>query len=80
MTGSRLKQALKFIKGNNFIFTYGDGLTNQNIHELIKSHRSSKKLATVTAVQAPGRFGSLELQTQNEEHFNVKENIYLDHP
>ena len=71
LTGSRLKQALKYVNGEDFLFTYGDGLTNQNIHELIKSHRSSKKLATVTAVQAPGRFGSLELQTQNEEQFNV---------
>lgn len=67
MTGSRLKQALKFIKGNNFIFTYGDGLTNQNINDLLDSHFSARKLATVTAVQPPGRFGSLKLDMINSE-------------
>ena len=67
MTGSRLKQVLKFIKGDDFIFTYGDGLTNQNIHDLIDSHFKSRKLATVTAVQPPGRFGSLNLNTVNSQ-------------
>ena len=51
LTGSRLKQALKCIKGEDFLFTYGDGLTNQNINSLINSHKISNKLATVTAVQ-----------------------------
>lgn len=71
LTGSRLKQALKYIEGEEFLFTYGDGLTNQNIHDLVDSHVSSKKIATVTAVQAPGRFGSLELKEGDKKHFNV---------
>lgn len=71
LTGSRLKQALKYIKGEDFLFTYGDGLTNQNINSLIKSHKVSNKIATVTAVQPPGRFGSLNLAQNNSEQFDV---------
>ena len=55
MTGSRLRQAIKYINNDNFLFTYGDGLTNQDIHLLISSHISSNKLASITAVKPPGR-------------------------
>ena len=62
MTGSRLMQALKYVDGNEFLFTYGDGLTNQDIQEQYKYHKQSNRIATVTAVQPPGRFGSLQIE------------------
>ncbi len=65
MTGSRLRQALKHVEDKEFLFTYGDGLTNQNINELVESHRTANKIATVTAVKPPGRFGALNLDTSS---------------
>ena len=61
MTGGRLKRVSKFIENDTFGFTYGDGLSDINIKELINSHKKSKKLATITAVQPQGRYGSLLL-------------------
>jgi len=60
-TGDRLKKVEKYLKDDSdFCFTYGDGVSNVNISELIKFHRNHKKLATVTAVAPPGRYGALE--------------------
>lgn len=62
MTGGRLKRVQEYLKDEDaFCFTYGDGLSDINISELIQFHKSHNKLATVTAVQPPGRYGSLEL-------------------
>jgi len=61
MTGGRLKRISKFIENDTFGFTYGDGLSDININELINSHKKAKKLATITAVQPKGRYGSLLL-------------------
>lgn len=65
MTGGRLKRALPYLNNETFCFTYGDGLSDVDISKSIAFHRQQKKLATVTAVQPPGRFGVLNL---NEEH------------
>ncbi|MDA9021360.1 glucose-1-phosphate cytidylyltransferase [Gammaproteobacteria bacterium] len=65
MTGERLKQVKSYIDDENFCFTYGDGLADIDISTLIKFHENSKKLATVTAVQPPGRFGALEIDLKN---------------
>jgi glucose-1-phosphate cytidylyltransferase len=63
MTGGRLKKVYKYIKDDDaFCFTYGDGLSDVNLSELIAFHHSHKKLATVTAVQPPGKYGSLEME------------------
>ena len=60
-TGDRLKKVEKYLKDeSDFCFTYGDGVSNVNISELINFHRNHKKLATVTAVAPPGRYGALE--------------------
>jgi glucose-1-phosphate cytidylyltransferase len=60
-TGDRLKKVEKYLKDESeFCFTYGDGVSNVNISELINFHRNHKKLATVTAVAPPGRYGALE--------------------
>ena len=61
MTGGRLKRVYDYVKDETFCFTYGDGLANVNVTELINHHKSFGRLATVTAVQPPGRYGSLKL-------------------
>jgi glucose-1-phosphate cytidylyltransferase len=59
-TGGRLKRIASYLKNEKaFCFTYGDGLANVDITKLIKFHESHGKLATVTAVQPPGRYGAL---------------------
>jgi glucose-1-phosphate cytidylyltransferase len=59
-TGGRLKRVASYLKNEkSFCFTYGDGLANVDITKLIKFHESHGKLATVTAVQPPGRYGAL---------------------
>jgi len=64
MTGGRLKRLRHKLDGT-FIFTYGDGLSNVNINELVKFHKSHGKLATVTAVNPVSRFGFLNLGENN---------------
>jgi len=63
MTGGRLKRVQEFVeKGDTFCFTYGDGLSNVDISKLINFHKSKNTIATVTAIQPPGRFGTLDVQ------------------
>lgn len=61
MTGGRIKRLKEVLGNERFMLTYGDGLSNVNIKELLKFHESSEKLATVTAVRPPSRFGVLML-------------------
>lgn len=61
MTGGRLKRAAKYLDGETFCLTYGDGLADVDIGAEIRFHRSHGKLATVLAVQPPGRFGVLNV-------------------
>ncbi len=73
MTGGRLARVKDFIKNDNeFCFTYGDGLSNINIKELIMFHRSHQKLATVSATFPPGRFGALEIENEKVNKFIEK--------
>jgi len=58
-TGGRLKGIRSYLGDEDFCFTYGDGLSNVNIQELISFHKATKKLATVTAVLPPSRYGVL---------------------
>jgi glucose-1-phosphate cytidylyltransferase len=62
MTGGRLKRIREYVGEETFCFTYGDGLSDVKVPELIAFHHSQGKLATITAVQPPGRFGALDLQ------------------
>lgn len=59
-TAGRLQRVQKYIGNETFMLTYGDGVSDVNIDELIKFHRKSGKLATLTSIQVPGRFGNLE--------------------
>ena len=61
MTGGRLKRIRSYLDDEDFCFTYGDGVSDVNITESIQFHQNQKTLATVTAVQPPGRFGSLAI-------------------
>jgi glucose-1-phosphate cytidylyltransferase len=61
MTGGRLKRVLPYVDGEEFCFTYGDGVTDLDLGELIRFHREHGRLATVTAVQPSGRFGALDI-------------------
>ena len=65
MTGGRLKRVAPYVGGEDFCFTYGDGVGDVNIPELIQHHKSRKKLATVTATQPPGRYGAMVLDAGN---------------
>ena len=62
MTGGRLKRVQKYIGEKDFFFTYGDGLSDVNLNELLKFHRSNKSIATLTAVKTPERFGKLSIK------------------
>lgn len=61
MTGGRIKKAQKYIGDETFLMTYGDGVSDINLNKLIKFHKEQKVLATVTAVEHPGRFGVITL-------------------
>ena len=60
MTGGRLKRVREYVADEPFCFTYGDGVADVDINALIAHHKSHGRLATVTAVQPPGRYGSLQ--------------------
>jgi glucose-1-phosphate cytidylyltransferase len=72
MTGGRLGRVKKFVGNDTFCFTYGDGLGNINIRELIDFHKLQGKKATVTAVKPAGRFGALEIKKNNVLNFKEK--------
>ncbi|OCG26850.1 glucose-1-phosphate cytidylyltransferase [Gilliamella sp. wkB108] len=66
LTGGRIKKAQKFIGNEPFMLTYGDGVSNVNIPKLIESHKQSGKLATLTAYQPEGRFGSIDISNNGQ--------------
>jgi glucose-1-phosphate cytidylyltransferase len=72
MTGGRLKRVQSYLGEEDFCFTYGDGLGDVKIPEVIQFHRAQKTLATVTAVQPPGRFGTLNLDRGKVISFQEK--------
>ncbi len=66
MTGGRVKRIYDYVKDEeNFCLTYGDGVSDVNISDLIKFHKLHGKLATLTATQPPGRFGAIQINPQN---------------
>ena len=72
MTGGRLKRAADYLGDGPFCFTYGDGVSDVNVTELIKYHKSHGKLATVTAMRHTSRFGLLEIEDQRVTQFQEK--------
>lgn len=72
LTGGRLKRLQKYLNNETFLLTYGDGISNININNLIKFHCSHKKTVTISAVRPPARFGSLSLSGTNVLKFKEK--------
>ena len=71
-TGGRLKRVANYVGDEDFCCTYGDGIANVDIASLILTHKSENRLATVTAVQPPGRFGALKIEGSVVEEFLEK--------
>ncbi|MGH8077349.1 MAG: glucose-1-phosphate cytidylyltransferase [Lysobacter sp.] len=71
-TGGRLKRAAEFLDEDSFCFTYGDGLSSVHIGEQLTFHRERGTLATVCAVQPPGRFGALDIEGARITRFTEK--------
>ena len=73
LTGGRLLRLKKYIKeGENFMLTYGDGLTSQNLNTLLKFHKKHKKIATMTVVRPPVRFGEVKIKGKLVYKFKEK--------
>jgi glucose-1-phosphate cytidylyltransferase len=66
MTGGRIKRIQKYVNNEPFMLTYGDGVGDINIAELVEYHKGHGKFCTVTSVQPSGRFGALDLSSENE--------------
>ena len=75
MTGGRLRKFKKIFKSSDFMMTYGDGLSNVNLKKLEKFHKKHGRIATITAVHPPGRFGSLNLSHNKVKSFDEKKQM-----
>ena len=74
-TGKRIKDLKNFIGNETFMMTYGDGVSDIDINELVKFHKSHGKIATVTAVRPVARFGELSLENSSVKEFREKNQI-----
>ena len=72
MTGGRLKRVSSYLGEDTFCLTYGDGLSNIDISKLISHHKLNRRLATVSAIQPPGRFGALTINSNIVKNFKEK--------
>ena len=72
LTGKRIKKLQKYVKNEPFLLTYGDGLSNVNIEELLKFHKSHNKMITMTAVRPKARFGELLIDGNKVLDFQEK--------
>jgi glucose-1-phosphate cytidylyltransferase len=72
LTGGRLKRVQKYIGGESFCLTYGDGIADIDIAALVDFHKKHGKKATVTAIQPPGRYGALDLDDSDVSSFQEK--------
>lgn len=72
LTGGRLKRVKDYVENETFCFTYGDGLSNVNVAELVTYHQQQQAIATLTAVQPPGRYGALNMEDNLILNFQEK--------
>lgn len=76
MTGGRLKRLKKYFKKNEtFMMTYGDGISNVNLKKLLNFHEKNKRIATLTAVRPPARFGALKISGKRVKYFKEKSKL-----
>ena len=75
MTGGRLKRLKKYIGDETFMMTYGDGLSNVNLKNLLKFHKKNKKLVTLVAVRPPARFGVIKFKGNFVNYFKEKSKL-----
>ena len=75
MTGGRLLRLRRFLEGERFMITYGDGLGSIDIQALLDFHESHGRLATVTAVRPPSRFGALQIEGDTVKQFSEKPQV-----
>ncbi|HEX7954658.1 MAG TPA: glucose-1-phosphate cytidylyltransferase, partial [Burkholderiales bacterium] len=71
-TGGRLGRVRRYVGDSTFCMTYGDGVSNVDIKASLEFHKKHAKLATVTAVEPPGRFGAMEIEGNTVRHFLEK--------
>ncbi len=71
-TGGRIKRLAPYMNGGTFMLTWGDGLSTVDLRALLDFHRAHGKLATVTAVRPPARFGRIDLEGDSVKHFAEK--------
>jgi len=74
-TGGRIKRLKKYLGNETFLLTYGDGVADVNISSLVEFHKLHGKLATVTAVRPPARFGLLDIQNNQVNRFMEKPQV-----
>jgi glucose-1-phosphate cytidylyltransferase len=72
LTGGRLKRVSRYLNGDAFCFTYGDGLTDVDVGRLLDFHRAHGRLATLTAIQPPGRYGAVLIDDTRVTSFQEK--------
>lgn len=75
MTGCRIKRIERYVRGDTFLLTYGDGVADIDINHLVEFHHGHGKLGTLTAVRPPGRFGELELDGERVTEFAEKPHL-----
>jgi glucose-1-phosphate cytidylyltransferase len=72
LTGGRLKRVRLYLGDETFCFTYGDGLSDLDIGQLLRFHREHGRIATLTAIQPPGRYGAVLIEQTRVTHFQEK--------
>ena len=72
-TGDRVRKCMEAVPEDRYFVTYGDGLGNVDLRALLRTHLEHKKIATVTAVRPPARFGVLEIENSMVTHFGEKD-------
>lgn len=75
MTGGRIKKLKKILNNKSFLLTYGDGLCNINIKNLVKFHEKNKNIVTLTAVRPPARFGGIKISKSKVKYFKEKSSL-----
>ncbi len=76
LTGGRLKRLMGLLGNGTFMMTYGDGVSDINLENLLKFHKTHRALVTLTAVRPPSRFGALEFEGPKIVHFKEKSTLH----